>query len=49
MYAHNEDTFRELWKVVGEKTGTRWRAEVTTLPSASLDDNKAIGGLEIRT
>ena len=29
--------------MVADKTGTRWRVEVTTLPLASLNDNKGIG------
>lgn len=28
MYVHSEDSWRRLWKEVGEKTGTRW--QVTT-------------------
>jgi hypothetical protein len=28
MYRHNEASFKEMWKAVGEKTGTKWRVEV---------------------
>lgn len=26
---HDEETFKELWKQVGEETGTKWVAEAT--------------------
>jgi hypothetical protein len=30
-FLHNEKTFGELWDEIGERTGTKWRVEVTML------------------
>lgn len=37
MYDHNADSFRELWRQVGEETGTRW------IVKAELGDLKILG------
>ncbi|KAI9725801.1 MAG: hypothetical protein M1828_002430 [Chrysothrix sp. TS-e1954] len=28
VFHHNDETFKEMWREVGEKTGTRWKVEV---------------------
>lgn len=28
MYRHNDESFKKMWKDLGEKTGTKWKVEV---------------------
>jgi hypothetical protein len=28
MYRHNDESFKKMWRDLGEKTGTKWKVEV---------------------
>jgi hypothetical protein len=34
---HDTETFRRMWDVVGEQTGTKWSTEAAMLPWSELD------------
>ena len=39
-FRHNVDSFTELWKVVGEETGTRWQVEASLYMGPEVSKNK---------
>jgi hypothetical protein len=50
-WRHDETSFQEMWKEVGEKTGTEWRVEarILELKQEDRNGNWALGGGDDRT